>query len=56
MNDIGWVHIVALAGWLVLAAGAYASYRMSWSETIRLVLIWAGIFVAVGLLLSLVMR
>lgn len=54
MSEHGWVQIVALVGWLVLAASAYASYRMNWSQTIRLALIWAGIFVAVGLVFSIV--
>lgn len=55
MNEYGWVQLVALGGWLILSASAYASFRMNWSQTIRLALIWAGIFVAVGLLFSLVM-
>lgn len=54
MNEYGWVQLVALGGWLILAASAYASYRMNWSQTIRLALIWAGIFTAVGLLFSIV--
>ena len=54
MNEFGWVQLVALAGWLILAASAYASYRMNWGQTIRLALIWAGIFTAVGLLFSIV--
>jgi hypothetical protein len=54
MNDANWVQLVALGGWLILAAGAYASYRKNWSETIRMALVWAGIFVAVALLFSIV--
>lgn len=52
MNEYAWVQIVALAGWLILAASAFASYRLNWSRTIRMALIWAGIFVAMGLLFS----
>lgn len=55
MNEYNWVHLVALGGWLILAASAFASYRMNWSQTVRFALIWAGIFLAVGLLFSMVM-
>jgi hypothetical protein len=56
MNDYRWVSLIALGAWLILAASAYASYRLNWRESVRLALIWAGIFTAVGLLFSLVMR
>ena len=55
MTEYSWVHLVALGGWLILAAGAFASYRLRWSQAIRMALIWAGIFLAVGLLFSMVM-
>ena len=54
MNEYGWVQLIALVGWLILAAGAFASYRLNWSQAIRMALIWAGIFLAVGLLFSIV--
>ncbi|MGN6497115.1 MAG: hypothetical protein ACTHKM_10110 [Tsuneonella sp.] len=56
MSDSRWVSLVALGGWLILAASAFASYRLNWRESVRLALIWAGIFVAVALVFSLVMR
>lgn len=55
MNEYGWVQLVALGAWLILAASAFASFRMNWSQTVRLALIWAGIFLAIGLLFSMVM-
>ena len=55
MNAFGAVQLVALVGWLILAGSAFASYRLGWKENVRLALIWAGIFVAVALVFSLVM-
>ncbi|MEP3051735.1 MAG: hypothetical protein ABJP48_01970 [Erythrobacter sp.] len=45
MSENGLIAIVAMIGWLFLAGSAYASYQMSWSKTIRYVLIWLSIFV-----------
>ena len=55
MNEFGAVQLVALLGWLILAGSAFASYRLGWKESVRMGLVWAGIFVAVGLLFSMVM-
>ena len=55
MNEFGAVQLVALFGWLILAGSAFASYRLGWKESVRMGLVWAGIFVAVGLLFSMVM-
>ena len=55
MNQFGVVHLVALVGWLILVGSAFASFRLGWKETVRLALVWAGIFVAVALVFSLVM-
>ena len=55
MNEFGAVHLIALAGWLILAGSAFASYRLGWKESVRLALVWAGIFVAVALVFSLAM-
>jgi hypothetical protein len=55
VNEFGAVQLVALLGWLILAGSAFASYRLGWKESVRMGLVWAGIFVAVGLLFSMVM-
>jgi hypothetical protein len=55
VNQYGAVQLIALIGWLVLAGSAFASYRLSWKENVRLALTWAGIFVAVALVFSLAM-
>ncbi|ABC63340.1 hypothetical protein [Erythrobacter litoralis] len=54
MNQFDTVQIIALLGWLVLAGGALASYRLSWKSGLRLALIWATIFLSVYLFISLV--
>ena len=42
-----WVSIVALTGWLILALGSLAAYRLSWKKSIVLALTWAAIFAGV---------
>lgn len=54
MSETSVVQIVALLAWLVLAVSALASVRLGWRESVRMGLIWAGIFTAVVLLFSLV--
>lgn len=48
------VQIIALVGWLILAGGALASYKLSWGKAVRMGLVWAAIFVSVALLFSIV--
>jgi hypothetical protein len=55
VREFGAVQLVALLGWLILAGSAFASYRLGWKESVRMGLVWAGIFVAVALLFSMVM-
>jgi len=44
MMETGWVSIVALLGWIVLAISAFASFRLSWSKALQLGLVWLAIF------------
>ncbi|MEE4200577.1 hypothetical protein [Erythrobacter sp.] len=44
MNEGAIVSIVALLGWLILAGGALASFRLGWSKIVRLGLVWLAIF------------
>jgi len=54
MNEGAWISIVAMVGWLVLAGGALASFRLGWSKIVQLALVWfaifAGLFVVADLL------
>lgn len=53
MNDFDAVRIVSLIGWLVVAAAAYASFRLDWKKSARLALVWIAIFIGVAFLFSL---
>ena len=53
MTGFGTVQLIALVGWLILSASAFASFRLGARESIRLALTWAGIFAAVMLAFSL---
>ncbi len=53
MNDMAWVSIIALLGWLVLAGSAFASYRLSWSKAAQIALLWLAIFGGLYLLVQL---
>jgi hypothetical protein len=41
--------IVALSGWLILAMSGFRSYRVSGRKTLLYILIWATIFLALGI-------
>ena len=43
-----WVSIVALAGWLVLALGAYRAQRIGAGKTLVMALVWGAIFFLVA--------
>ena len=53
LGEAQWVSIVALAGWLILMLGAYRSYQVDTSKTIRVALTWAAIFAGVAILFNL---
>jgi hypothetical protein len=44
VTEYDWVSIVALLGWLVLAAGSYRARRVGAGKTLVLALAWASIF------------
>jgi hypothetical protein len=47
-----WVSIVALLGWLVLAAGAYRARQNGAGKTIVMALAWVSIFFLVAAMFS----
>ena len=55
MNEFGAVQLIALLAWLILAGSAFASFRLGWNESVRMALVWTGIFAAVALVFSMVM-
>lgn len=44
MNGDGWVSLIALAAWLVLALSAWRAHQVNARKTITLALTWAAIF------------
>lgn len=55
MTEFGAVQLIALFAWLILAGSAVASFRLGWKESVRMGLMWGGIFTAVFLVFSMVM-
>ena len=53
MNDIAVIQIISLLGFLVLVGSAFASFRLGWGKTLRLVLIWLAIFAGLFLIADL---
>lgn len=54
MNAGALVSLVALLGWLILAAGAFRAHRIGARKAIVLALLWASIFLAVAFVFSLI--
>ena len=44
MNQFGWVSLVALGGWLILALSSYRAHRIGASKTLVMALVWLAIF------------
>jgi hypothetical protein len=38
------IPIVASLGWLILCGAALASYRLQWSQMVKMALVWLAIF------------
>ena len=45
MNNLQWVSIIAVSGWLVLALSALRAHRVGARKVIVMALTWAAIFV-----------
>jgi fucose permease len=56
MNQVGWVSIVALAGWLVLALSAYRARRVGAKKTLVMGLAWGAIFLFVAAIFAAIGR
>lgn len=44
------IPIIASLGWLVLVGASLASYRLKWSQMLKLALVWLAIFVGLYVL------
>jgi len=47
-----WVSIVAMLGWLILALGAFASFKLSWRKGVSYALVWAAVFAGLAFAIS----
>lgn len=50
----GWVSIISLLGWLVLAVCALNSERLGFGKLVKLAVIWVAIFFGVAFVVSLI--
>lgn len=46
------IPIIASLGWLVLVGASLASYRLKWSQLLRMALVWLAIFVGLYVLVE----
>ncbi|MFC3099429.1 hypothetical protein [Altererythrobacter lauratis] len=54
MNTGAWLQIIWAAGALILLLGAYRSHNVGAKKTLVLALAWAGIFLLVALVASVI--
>ena len=52
LSEYGWVSIVALVGWLVLAGFALRGHRIGWRKGLVMAFVWGSIFLAITLLFT----
>jgi uncharacterized membrane protein len=44
--------IIASIGWLILVGAGLASYRLNWSQMVKMALVWIAIFLGLYLLVE----
>lgn len=47
MSPYGWVSLIAMIGWLVLALGSYRAHRIDGRTTLLWATAWLGLFMLV---------
>ncbi len=52
MTEFGIISLIALAGWLALALGAYRAHQVGMGRTIVMGLIWGSIFLFVAMIFT----
>ena len=48
MTGYGWVSLIALTGWLILALGSYRAHRIGAGKTVVIAMAWLAIFLLVA--------
>lgn len=46
------IPIVASLGWLILCSAVLASYRLQWSQMVKMALVWLAIFAGLFVLVE----
>lgn len=54
MNTLAIVSLISLLGWLGLMIASWRSHQVSKSATIKMILVWIGIFLGVTLVMGLI--
>ncbi len=52
MNPELMLPIIASIGWLILVGAGLASYRLKWSQMVKMALVWIAIFLGLYLLVE----
>ncbi|MBU2588354.1 MAG: hypothetical protein KJ872_09600 [Alphaproteobacteria bacterium] len=52
MNPELMLPIIASIGWLILVGAGLASYRLKWSQMVKMALLWIAIFLGLYLLVE----
>ncbi len=52
MNPDLLLPIIASTAWLILAGAGLASYRLNWSQMVKMALVWVVIFLGLYLLVE----
>ncbi len=47
MTQGSWISLIALVGWLILAASAFRSQQIDTRRALRMALMWATVFLLV---------
>ena len=47
MSEYGWVSLIALSAWLILALASYRAHRIGAGKTLLMATAWVGIFLLV---------
>ena len=54
MSTLSIVSLISLLGWLILMVAGWRSHQVSNSATLKMILVWIGIFLGVMLLMGLI--
>jgi len=56
VNQVNWLSVISLTGWLVLALAAYRGQRVGARKTVVMALVWGAIFMMAAAVFAVVGR